>query len=80
MAVVVFIVCALQGVTLLLWQFREHQHGKAYMELLKLYRAGSLAEYSADGREKAQRSTNFVRPAIERAYSNPSWVEDEDDD
>lgn len=49
------------------------------MELLKLYRAGSLAEYSADSREKVTRTTNFVRPAMERAYSKPHW-EDEDDE
>lgn len=75
-----YIVSVMWVLTLLFWQFREHQHAQAQMEQLKLFRSSSLAEYSADGKTQVKRQTNFVRPALEKAYSDKRWAEDGDDD
>lgn len=73
-----YIVSALWVITFVTFYFREFQHQKQYMEMLKLYRANSLAEYSADSKEKPKVSNNFIRSAISRAYSE-KYMGDEDD-
>lgn len=76
------IVCILQGVTLFLFIFREQQHNRSYLELLKLIRASSLSEFTAGEQKATARVHNYVKPAIEKAYNERKmgFFEDVDDD
>lgn len=58
------------------WQFREQQHAKERMEMLKLYRSQSLSEYT-DQKQEAPRPSNFMHKAITKAYNADLLGDDE---
>lgn len=70
-----YVVCGLWLLTLVAWQVREKHNSRERMEALKLYRAQSLSDYTAQGKTFTGKQ-NFVQTSIERAYKDLYGEED----
>lgn len=71
-----YIVCVLWLATLTAWQVRERHSAIERMEALKLYRAHSLTDYTAQDSKQAVRTSNFIQKSMKQAYSH---LGDDDD-
>lgn len=65
-------------VTMFAWQYREKQHAVERLEMLKLYRAQSLTDYSSQS-VPTPSTQNFMKSSIKRAYENHHLLGDDDD-
>lgn len=74
-----YVMSACWMVTILFWQKREAHHGKERMEMLKLFRAHNLSDYSAQ-EAPVQRQGNFLQTQIKNAYTNTHLLGHDDDD
>lgn len=71
-----YVVSVLWLLTVCAWVVSEKQNKVERMEILKLYRAHSLTDYTAQAKP-TPRSSNFIQQQIGKAYSD--LLGDDDD-
>lgn len=72
-----YVVSVLWLLTGIAWQAREHAHAKERLEMLKLYRANTLTDYTAQATPAKAGRPNFIQSSIKHAYAE--MLGDDDD-
>lgn len=65
-----YVVCVLWLATFGAWTLSERRHASERMELLKLFKAQSLTDFTVQTKETPKQQTNYLQTSITRAYAN----------
>lgn len=71
-----YVVSGLWLVTLAAWVTSDKKHAMERLELIKLFKAHSLTDYTVQ-EQKAPKTSNFLKSSIKRAYDTELMGDDD---